>query len=72
MLEKAARLTRCIVTGDYLEFPSGISLEDKIVTSDYVIDLDGNYVRLTDAGIFDVRRLNIENKSNMESLASAV
>lgn len=57
VVRRTAMLTRTLITGSFIEVPSGVHLEDKIVTDDLVISLDGSSVSLEEAGLLDVRRL---------------
>ena len=70
LIKEGAHLNRCIVMAEYLEFPAGIFLEDKIVTAHHVISLDGNYISLADAGILDTRRLQLNDNQKVKRLAS--
>ncbi|MDG1203928.1 MAG: NDP-sugar synthase [Pseudomonadales bacterium] len=57
VVRRAAKLTRTLITGSFVEIPSGVHLVDKIVTDDLVIALDGSSVSHEQAGLLDVRRL---------------
>jgi NDP-sugar pyrophosphorylase family protein len=57
IIRRAAKLTRTLITGSFVEVPSGIHLVDKVVTDELVVSLDGSSISLEDAGLLDVRRL---------------
>ena len=57
IIRRAAKLTRTLITGSFVEVPSGIHLVDKVVTDELVVSLDGTSISLEDAGLLDVRRL---------------
>ena len=58
VVRSGARLTRTVVLGDHLEFSASCQLTDRIVTDEHVIDLDGNYCSLAQAGIIDARQIS--------------
>lgn len=69
VLRRDSSLSRCLVMGEYIEIPAGSCLEDKVITNEHVIDLDGSYVSLQEAGLLDAREISSKEKSKIEIMA---